>query len=415
MDFYSKEFAEMTSNNDKDLHKPHVLVVDDEPEICRMVSLCLQKTGYDVSSVDSADAAYGMLEMNSYDAIVADVMMPGQDGIAFLGRVHRTWPEIPVILMTGFAQLQMAVNAIKNGAFDFIHKPFDFDHLRKIVDRALNYTKLKRIEKNYREELEETVSLRTRELKNAMIELDHLRAELLKAATAKSNFMANISHEMRTPMNGVIGALDLLAEGGLAGAQAEYLEMARQSANNMLAMVNQLLTFNSISCHSSAASARYDLIDLKALLESSITKAYSNFARRGLFLKLQIADDAPVKIWTDKEQLSRLLEILLDNALKFTEKGGAVLEVIKEQPDKGNALLKFSLTDSGIGIPVGMLDRIFEPFAQVDESLTRCHGGVGLGLSIAKQYAQHLNGTLLVEHVPEGGSRFVVTLEIIDP
>ncbi len=404
-----------TCNNDKELLKPHILVVDDEPEICRMVSLCLQKTGYDVSSVDSADAAYGMLEMNSYDAIVADVIMPGQDGIAFLGRVHRTWPEIPVILMTGFAQLQMAVNAIKNGAFDFIHKPFDFDHLRKIVDRALNFTKLKRIENNYREELEQTVSIRTQELRNAMIELDHLRAELLKAATAKSNFMANISHEMRTPMNGVIGALDLLTEGGLVGAQAEYLEMARQSANNMLAMVNQLLTFNSVSCHSFAVSARYDLVNLKTLLENCIAKAASNFARRGLFLKLQIADDVPGQIWTDTEHLSRLLEILIDNALKFTEKGGAVLDVTREQSVNGNALLKFSLIDSGIGIPEGMLDRIFEPFVQVDESLTRRHGGVGLGLSIAKQYAQHLNGNLLVARVPGGGSRFMLTLEIIDP
>lgn len=404
-----------TCNNDKDLLKPHVLVVDDEPEICRMVSLCLQKTGYDVSSVDSAAAAYGMLEMNSYDAIVADVIMPGEDGIAFLGRVHRTWPEIPVILMTGFAQLQMAVNAIKNGAFDFIHKPFDFDHLRKIVDRALNFTKLKRIEKNYREELEQKVSIRTQELRNAMIELDHLRAELLKAATAKSNFMANISHEMRTPMNGVIGALDLLTEGGLVGPQAEYLEMARQSANNMLAMVNQLLTFNGVSCHSSAASARYDLVNLKTLLENCIAKAASNFARRGLFLKLQIADDVPGQIWTDREHLSRLLEILIDNALKFTEKGGAVLEVTKEQSDHGNVILKFSLIDSGIGIPEVMLERIFEPFVQVDESLTRRHGGVGLGLSIAKQYAQHLNGNLLVARVPGGGSRFMLTLEIIDP
>lgn len=404
-----------TSNNDKDLLKPHVLVVDDEPEICRMVSLCLQKTGYDVSSVDSADAAYGMLEMNSYDAIVADVMMPGQDGIAFLGRVHRAWPEIPVILMTGFAQLQMAVNAIKNGAFDFIHKPFDFDHLRKIVDRAINYTKLKRIEKNYREELEETVSIRTQELRNAMVELDHLRAELLKTATAKNNFMANISHEMRTPMNGVIGALDLLAEGGLVGAQAEYLEMARQSANNMLTMVNQLLTFNTVSCHSSADSARYDLINLKTLLESCIAKAVSDFTRRGLSLKLQLADDVPVQIWTDREHLSRLLEILIDNALKFTEKGGAVLDVTRNKPSDATAFLMFSLTDTGIGIPEGMLERIFEPFAQVDESLTRRHGGVGLGLSIARQYAQHLNGKLLVEHVPGGGSRFVLILEILDP
>lgn len=128
--------------------KPHVLVVDDEIEIREMLSLCLQKWGFNVSTVENAKSAHELLEFGIYHAIVTDVMMPGEDGISFLGRVHKTWPDIPVILMTGHAQRQMAANAIKNGAFDFVYKPFDFDHLRKIVERAVNYTRLQQMDRN---------------------------------------------------------------------------------------------------------------------------------------------------------------------------------------------------------------------------------------------------------------------------
>lgn len=403
-----------TPNSEFELSKPHVLVVDDELEICRMVALCLKKTGYRVSYADNSETAYQMLEQETYDAIVTDVMMPGEDGIHLLGRVHQRWPAIPVILMTGYAQLQMAVNAIKNGAFDFIHKPFDFDHLCKVMERAINYTKLQRMEENYRIELEETVSCRTAELKKAMVELDYARSALLKAATDKSNFMSNISHEMRTPMNGIIGALDLLSEEGVSGVQAEYLAMARQSADDMLAMINQLLTFNNGNGHVGGA-ARYDLIDLRALLNGIVSENRSKFSSKALSLTLQISDGVPRQIWTDKEQLSRLFEILLGNSLKFTEHGGVTLDVSCQASENDEVFLLCSVTDSGIGIPEGMLERIFEPFVQGDGSFTRSHGGAGLGLSIARQNILLLNGSLWAEHVASGGSCFKFSFKLITP
>ena len=206
---------------------PHVLIVDDEMDIRQMITLCLKKYGFRISSAESAEAAYTILEQEPVDVILTDVMMPGEDGIHFLGRVHKAWPEIPVILMTGFAQLQVAINAIKNGAFDFINKPFDFDYLSKIVERAVNYSNLQKMEKQYLVKLEETVQSRTQELKQAMVELDFARSALLQAATDKNTFMATITHEMRTPMNGVVGALDLLAEGDVSGNQAEYCRPSR--------------------------------------------------------------------------------------------------------------------------------------------------------------------------------------------
>ena len=175
---------------------PHILIVDDEPGIRQMLSLCFQKSSYRITTAVDAAEASTLLVLEQFDAIISDVMMPGEDGIAFLGRVHASWPDLPVVLMTGHAQMQMAVNAIKNGAFDFVCKPFDFDHMRKIVERAVNYSKLQNMEKNYRAELEETVARRTAELKESMAELDFARTALQQAASDKSRFMSTISHEI---------------------------------------------------------------------------------------------------------------------------------------------------------------------------------------------------------------------------
>ena len=389
----------------------NILIVDDEPEIRQLLSLCLQKNNFRIACVEDAAEACKLLALEQFDAIITDVMMPGEDGIAFLGRVHDSWPDIPVVLMTGHAQLQMAVNAIKNGAFDFIHKPFDFDHLHKIIERAVNYSKLQKMEKNYRAELEETVAQRTAELKESMTELDSARTALQQAAIEKSSFMATVSHEMRTPMNGVIGSLELLSGDNLTGASAEYLAMARQSADDMVALIDQLLSFNLLKLQNGGALNRGP-IDLQSFLHTIIMEQQPFFKRKGLVLSLQTADDLPRKFWTDREKFRRLFEILLGNALKFTEHGAVSLSVSRTCSEEEGESLLCTVTDSGIGIPVGTLERIFEPFVQGDGSLTRRHEGVGLGLAIARQHALLLNGHLWAEHLPAGGSCFNVTFKI---
>ncbi|MDD2853268.1 MAG: response regulator [Desulfuromonadaceae bacterium] len=393
---------------------PHILVVDDEPEIRKMVSLCLQKNNLRISCAESSAEACKLLVLEQFDAVVSDVMMPGEDGITFLGRVHESWPELPVILMTGHAQLQMAVNAIKNGAFDFVYKPFDFDHLRKIVIRALDYCHLQRMEKNYRAELEATVSKRTAELKESMAELDFTRAALQQAATDKSTFMSTVSHEMRTPMNGVMGSLELLSEENLTGAAAEYLAMARDSADSMMKLIEQMLSFNA-QLAQNGGSIQRDLIEVAAFFRTMITGHVPSFARKKLTLSLLLGNDLPHQIWTDKEKLSRLFEILLNNALKFTEQGSVTLEVSRVTSEENGDQLLCTVIDSGIGIPEGMLEKIFEPFVQGDGSFSRRYEGVGLGLSIARQNALLLNGTVWAEHAPSGGSRFSVIFKICMP
>jgi len=383
---------------------PHILVVDDETDIRQMISICLTQSNIRVSLAANAEEAYRLLDEHEFDAIVTDVMMPGEDGITFLGKVHQRLPEIPVIIMTGYAQLQMAVNAIKNGAFEFIHKPFDFIYFRKIVEKAVTYTKLQRLEKNYREELEATVAQRTEELKAAVTQLNSARMALLKAANEKSEFMATVTHEMRTPMNGVIGGLDLLADSGLSGSQSEYLLLARQAADNMVELVDRMLSYTSAAGRNAAGN--HEVLDLSVAVEAVAMNHRNRFAEKGLSFDVQLSPGVPRHILCDSEQFARLLDILLGNAFKFTERGGAKLDISLERMEGSQAVIRVTVADSGIGIPQEMLDRIFEPFTQVDGAKNRRYGGVGLGLSIARQIAQVLNGQIHVESLPGEGSRF---------
>jgi signal transduction histidine kinase len=392
---------------------PHILVVDDEAQIRQMMTLCLEKFGYRVSSAQSAAEAYALVAGHEFDTIVTDVMMPGEDGIQFLANVHLHNPHIPVIIMTGYAQLQIAINAVKNGAFDFIHKPFDTDYLNKTIDKAVEYARLVRLEKDYRKELEKTVALRTEELKQALEQLDSAKSALLKAADDKSTFLSTITHEMRTPMYGVVGALDLLADEKCTGTQREYLEMARQSAETMLNLIDQVLSFrDGVGC---GTTADYGCVDMNETVGAIVEEFQPLFAEKGLALNVQVAPDVPQRVRSNNEQLTRLLDILLGNALKFTESGGARLEVSTERDEGGRELIRFDVSDSGIGIPSDMLDRIFEPFVQADDSLTRRFGGAGLGLSIARQIALLLNGRIWLESTPGAGSCFHLSMPIYAP
>ena len=162
--------ANLLTKSDQEMapETPQILIVDDETNFCNVLAKYFENSGFKTSTAYNAADAYCILEHeSSFDIIISDVKMPEEDGIALLGRVRQIWPDIPVIMMSGHAQLEMAIDAIKNGAFDFIQKPFDMDYLGKIVERAVNYSRLQRLEKNYRDELEKTVAQRTAALQES--------------------------------------------------------------------------------------------------------------------------------------------------------------------------------------------------------------------------------------------------------
>lgn len=391
---------------------PQILIVDDEREILDITALCLKQSGYLVKTAQSAEEATELMKTEQFTAILTDVMMPGEDGISFLGRIHDSFPDLPVIIMTGFAQMQIAVNAIKHGAFDFINKPFDIPYLRKVVEKAIKYSALVQRDKQYKAELERTVATRTEELTTALRQLDYAHRALLQAANQKNEFIATISHEMRTPMNGVIGGLDLLEDAGLIGPQREYLLLVRQAAENMLSLVERMLAFSDSS--SAGESVGQDVFDLGATLERIAATHQPRFIHKGLNLNVVTGEGVLQRIRCQEQQVVQLLDVLLDNACKFTEKGGARLECTLDRQGDA-ARLRITVSDSGIGIPVEKQATMFEPFVKGDGALTRRYGGIGLGLSIARNALHLLRGELVVQSKPGEGSSFccVIPCEIV--
>lgn len=172
----------------------NILVIDDNAELRKVVTLFLQRSGFTVSDAENTENARSLLNKEPFDAVVTDVLMPGEDGIQFLSKVHKSYPEIPVILMTGHAELQMALDAIKNGAFAFIQKPFDLDKLNTVVDKAVNFSRQQRLEKKRQKELEDALAERTAELGSAKVELDLAHSKILQAARSKSDIKSGTSH-----------------------------------------------------------------------------------------------------------------------------------------------------------------------------------------------------------------------------
>ncbi|HVN29612.1 MAG TPA: response regulator [Candidatus Binataceae bacterium] len=230
----------------------------------------------------------------------------------------------------------------------------------------------------------------------------------LAASQAKSEFLSSMSHEIRTPMNAILGMADLLSETTLTIEQQRYLEVMRDNGASLLDLINSILELAKIeSGRMQVEHAEFDLADL-------IDKTLASFAIRahskGLELAARIAPGVPQHLMGDRLRLRQIIVNLVGNALKFTECGEVVL-LIENDPDADElGALRFTVSDTGIGIPADKLDAIFSNFTQVDSSTTRKYGGTGLGLAIVRRLVKLMNGSIRVESELGQGSRFIFTI-----
>ncbi len=422
-----------------------LLIVDDSPEDRELYRrLLAQGSGqaYEFLEAETGEEGLRLAHDRNPDCLLLDYRLPDVDGLEFLSRL-RAERLIPVIVLTGQGNEAVAVEAMKSGAQDYLLKGgVTSDRLQHAVRNAIEKVALRRrVEESAAElaeanaalrrmydDLEVLVEQRTAELSVANQELkreirvrewaEQERARLLvleqaarkqaeEANRTKDEFLATLSHELRTPLNAILGWVQVLRTGKLdpaAGARA--LETIERNARSQAQLIADLLDVSRII----TGKLRLDFkpVELRRIIDSALETVRPAADAKGILLDISIGPLASPALG-DADRLQQVIWNLLSNAIKFTPRAGRVEVRLREEG--GNAVIR--VTDSGIGIRPDFLPYVFDRFRQAEGSITRTHGGLGLGLSIVRHLIELHGGTAEVESTGEGeGATFSVRLPL---
>lgn len=391
-----------------------ILLIDDDRLNLRLLEVTLMELGYYVTVATKGSDGIALCEREKPALVMLDIVMPDLSGLDILTAIKQHDPSVAVIMMTAHGSEELAVEAMKLGASDYLVKPINYQRVGTVVKEHLEKSRLRAAEERLSRQLRESsleLLHRVAELEEARRKLEQTHKELERANMLKTEFVSVVSHELRTPLTNVRGYVELLLDGtagDINATQQEYLEIVQANCDRLIAIVNDLLDISRIE--SGNLSLHFQRLVLQDLIHEVTRSLAPQFEEKNIALQLHLAkDDLP--ILGDRERVIQILNNLLSNARKYTPRGGRV--DVKAYRD--NDFVQVDIADTGIGIPAHDQPHIFEKFYRAENSFVEETRGTGLGLAIAKSLVELHRGRIWLESEVGKGSTFSFCLPLLEP
>lgn len=400
-------------NTETNLKTSRILIVDDQSANIDMLEGFLEMEGYvNVSSLTDSRMVMEFVDKSRPDLILLDLMMPFISGYEIMEQLKKKDPGdvfLPILVLTADITPEAKQKALTLGASDFLTKPFDLTEVGLRVNNLLLTGSLMQQLRNQNLILDEKVKMRTAELEQSNRELTVARDKAQASDRLKSAFMQNISHEVRTPLNGILGFSRLLADPDISFADKKnFLAFLDISTNRLINTITDYMDISLLA--SGAMEVNCRTISVNELLREVRSICSKDCESKSLVFDFELKDlFKETCIHTDPELLRKILLHLISNAIKFTSAGTVTVDY-SVAADAFECLVR----DTGRGISEEAIERIFEPFMQEDISATRGHEGSGLGLSIVKGFVSLLGGELKLESLKNAGTVFTVNLPLAE-
>lgn len=390
------------SDDPRGLAPLRVLLVDDDEALVRIHALVLRQHGYEVETAADGTTALLAARRARFDLVVSDIQMRRMDGLELVATLRGDGLDVPVVLMTGHPDVETAIQAIDLGVVRYLPKPVDGPRLLHAVGEGLRAHILDRIRR---------LDVDNEGLRVLVDELRRARDAALAGLRSRSEFLARVSRELHAPSSTVVALTGLLAASEPVAERREQLLLAQAAADHLTRTIADLIDLADLAGGRTQLAAT--AFDLRAVLAAHVARHRAVAKPKDVPITLDIDADVPGSLVGDGERIGHVLDLLLDNAVKFTDRGRIAVRVHVLTEDAARVRLRVVIADTGVGIPPASLGRVSEPFIQAGDR-TR-EGGLGLGLAIATELASSMRGGLAIESAVGAGTTVRLTVELARP